>query len=278
MNKSLAVFFFLFLTAPLFAAVSTCETRVDKHPGSSTQERVDYCLNEELDTTDGTPTTEVVLSDVYSVQYPKPKTKKSAPKQEVTKIYEQEPVSMEYLDQDRYPVFRNDILPRINEGFAHEAALDALNAGREKAPAKKKSLTKPGREMKAVPAQDPLLADTASYQPPVQPAYGYTDPAQTQQTSAYAPAAGTAAATTTAAPTAASGTAAYAPTLYNQPQQPANTVQTPVADIQQAQALQNDPLYQNNTANGTTPAGFTDGGVMGPSGFGYNETDPAFQP
>lgn len=61
-------------------------------------------------------------------------------------------------------------------------------------------------------------------------------------------------------------------------QKPARTDDpTPAAEIEQAKALQNDPLAQNPTDNGTVPADFLDDSVMGPSGFGYNATDPAFQ-
>ena len=85
-----------------------------------------------------------------------------------------------------------------------------------------------------------------------------------------------------AAPAYTMGTDAAAYPAYSVPaqtqQQAQAANQASAAQIQQAQALQNDPLYQNNTANGAAPAGFTDGGVMGPSGFGYNATDPAFQP
>ena len=55
-------------------------------------------------------------------------------------------------------------------------------------------------------------------------------------------------------------------------------VQTPAAEVAQAQALQNDPLTQNNTDNGIVPADFLDDGVLGSDNFGYNATDPALQP
>ena len=238
MKKLFSFFVLCVAAAPVLAAVSTCETRVDKHQDASTAERVDYCLTEEPQEADDTPVTEVVLSDVYSVQYPKPKTKKSATEQEVTKTYTQQPISQEYIDRDDYPAFRNDILPRLNDDSAHAVALEALGHSQEKTGAKgSKSLTKPARQMKAAPAT--IGQNTTAY-----PAYSagvQTTPAQNAAL-------------------------------------PAGTAQTPAAEIQQAQALQNDPLYQNNTANGAAPAGFTDGGVMGQSGFGYNATDPAFQP
>lgn len=211
---------FLFLTVSLaagslFAAVSNCQTRVDKHPDASTADRVKYCLTEEPQQADQTAATEVVLSDVYSVLYPKAKTKKAKKEQEVTKVYKTRPVSTEYLDQNHYPAFRNDIMPTLSEEDAHAAALEAINSDK-KAKKQKKAASKPARTLKASPKKEPK----AEKQNP----------------------------------------------------------QTPEAQIQQAQALQNDPLYQDNTANGAAPAGFLDGGVMGPGDFGYNATDPAFQP
>lgn len=245
MKKLFYVFVFSFTAAPLLAAASTCETRVDKHQDASTSERVEYCLTEDP-APEETPATEVVLSDVYSVQYPKTKTKKAPAQTQETKVYTKAPTSMEYLDRDDYPAFRNDILPLINDDDAHAVALEALSGNTVQKNKGKKSLTKPSRTMKAQPEEETSpVTDTASYEDyALQPATQATYPA------------------------------------YGTAQTPAPTVptQTPPAEIQQAQNLQNDPLYQNNTADGAAPAGFTDGGVMGQSGFGYNATDPAYQP
>ncbi len=49
---------------------------------------------------------------------------------------------------------------------------------------------------------------------------------------------------------------------------------TPPEEIQQAEALQNDPLAPQQ--NDTAPAGF-ENSVLSPADFGYNATDPAFQ-
>lgn len=252
MKKLFYVFVFSFAAAPLLAAASTCETRVDKHQDASTTERVNYCLTEEPEEEE-TQATEVVLSDVYSVQYPKPKTKKAPAQTQETKLYNQGPTSMEYLDRDDYPAFRNDIMPAMNEEDAHAAALEVLSS--QNIPENKgtKSLTKPARTMMAAPQEEEATAnitDTASYA-------DYT-PQPFQQV-----------------PDAANAQAAA---MYNTPAQPLQPTQTPAAEIQQAQNLQNDPLYQNYTDNGAAPAGFTDGGVMGQDNFGYNATDPAFQP
>ena len=259
MKKLFSIFVFTLAAAPLLASASTCETRVDKHQGATTSERVEYCLTEEPPTEE-TDVTEVVLSDVYSVQYPKQKTKQPAPQQEETKIYSKEPVSMEYLDRDDYPAFRNDIMPSLSNDDAHAAALEVLGMASEpKENTGKKSLKKPARTMKAQPQPDTTatIMDTASY--PAQTSY---PPADQTTYPAYQ-----AVPSYQAAP-------AYQAAPNNTSQQTA--VQTPQTQVQQAQAIQNDP--QNpayNTAG--VPAGF-DGNTQNQSNFGYNATDPAFQP
>jgi len=53
------------------------------------------------------------------------------------------------------------------------------------------------------------------------------------------------------------------------PEQPLSPVEI------EANGLQNDPLAQ--PSDPAVPAGFEDGGVLGPADFGFNDTDPAFQ-
>ena len=249
--KKLGCFFaFSFVAGSLFAAASTCETRVDKHPNATTSERVEYCLTEESPAEEQ-DTTEVVLSDVYSVQYPKPKTKQRAPVQQVTKVFTTAPVSMEYLDRDDYPAFRNDIMPSLSPEDAHTAALEALGSPvSAKENTGKKSLKKPGREMKVPPqAEVPAVTDTASY--------GQTYPAY-QATPAYQ------------APVVY-GNGQTVPAYQQQP----GAEQTSPTQIQQAQAIPNDP--QNPVNNTGVPAGF-EGNALDQNNFGYNTTDPALQP
>ena len=62
------------------------------------------------------------------------------------------------------------------------------------------------------------------------------------------------------------------------PASQAKSAQTPASEVAQAQALQNNPLAQDNTAAGSVPPDFLDDGVLGSDNFGYNATDPAFQP
>lgn len=53
---------------------------------------------------------------------------------------------------------------------------------------------------------------------------------------------------------------------------------TPLSEVVQAQALENDPVTQNYTDGGAAPAGFLQDDLMTGESFGYNNTDPALQP
>lgn len=235
MKKLIYVFALSLATAPLHAAASTCETRVDKNLDKSTRQKVEFCLTEEPEP-EAEAAKEVILSDTYSVQYPKPKEPQAAPTQQVIKKYTAGPVSQEYLDRDDYPAFRNDSLPRLSDEEAHETALEALH--QQAAPAQPAKAKKPARKKASKPARKK------------------TQPAP--------------------APAAAAPEAAL-PQQQQQPQQPVVPTQTPAAELEQAQALQNDPLYTNYTDNGATPQGFSDNGIY-QDDFGYNATDPALQP
>lgn len=237
MKKLIYVFVLSLLAAPWPASASTCETRVDQYPGATTAERVKRCLEEES-APEAEPVTETTITQVYEAQYPKRKTKQQNEpgQQRQEKIYKAENVSLEFLDRDDYPAFRNDTLPSLSEESAHEAALEALRAKPE-APAKK---TKPARKDKK---NKPAKKQNAAKQPAPAPKAAQTD------------------------------VFAGAESSVPQPEQT-----TPQTQIQQAQNLQNDPLYQDNTDGGAAPEGFTEDGVMGPDDFGYNATDPALQP
>ena len=198
-------------------AASNCVSRVDKNLDKTTAEKINYCLTEDTTPVAEEKETEIIWSDTYSVQYPKPKNKqakaKTQPETKNVKVYKSGPVAMTYTDRNTYPSFRNDTLPSLNDNQANEAALEALRANptaknaKQQKPAVKKKAAKPARQVKAENAA----------------------------------------------------------TAQQQAQQ------------QQAQALQNDPLATNPTDNGTVPNEFLDDSIMGPSGFGYNATDPAFQ-
>jgi len=234
--------------APLLTA-STCVSRVDKNLDKTTAEKIDFCLTEEEVISDETPATEVIYSDTQNVQYPKKKNKRkhqASAKQQTTKVYTTSPVSLEYFNRNEYPAFRNDTLPSVNAESAHETALEALRG--EKKPAKK-AAQKPKRKLKKQKAA-PVVPPSAEPLPAPKPK--------------------------SAIRCATINCSATAETPVVTP------LSTPSAEdnaeVAQAQALQNDPLSSDNTLDGTVPAGFLDDGVMGADNFGYNATDPAFQP
>lgn len=205
MKTSAAVLLFLFLSATMGWA-SNCQTRVDSILHKSTETKIQHCLAEDEPQPAEQPKgPEVIISDTYSVVYPKQK-QKQAPTPKETKIYKPVEVQALYMDRDTYPSFRNDIFPQVNTQEADEAAMDALYKQRGEKGYTKPKVTKPAKPAKAVK----------------------TVPAK-----------------------------------------------TPTAQISQAEQLQNDPLAP--LPDDTYPQGFNDDGILGPSGFGYNATDPAFQ-
>ena len=215
------------VTVPAMAA-SNCVSRVDKNLNKTTTEKINYCLEEDQTPEPPADTTEVVWSETYSVQFPKPKQKaqeQPAPQTQIKTVPSDTPVSREYLDRQTYPPFRNDTMPRMAPDVAHQMAMEALH---------------PSSAEKTDKKQKPASRHTKAAKPKRHVK-------------------------------SASATAAKAAPAADQPAQPAT------AQVQEAQALQNDPLATNPTDNGTVPAGFLDDSVMGPSDFGYNATDPAFQ-
>ncbi len=266
MKKLFCIFVFALTAGPLLAAASTCETRVDGDPTATTAQRIEHCLTDEPDPA-APPATEVLLTDTYSVVQPSPQRQASS-STITSQVYTPAAISMEYIERDDYPAFRNDIFPSLSEEEAHETALAALGSSHDPAVnTGKKSLRKPAREMKAAPPAVSPDTAAAAYTAPV----SYTEPAYAPSYSQPAAQSYTAGGSYTAP--------AYGQSYTQQPgtqqiyTQPAG--QAPSAEVQQAQTLQNDP-QQSTTFGGDTPVGFNQG--IGTDNFGYNATDPAFQP
>lgn len=180
MKKLIYVLTLSLLAAPWPASASTCETRVDQYPGATTAERIKRCLEEEA-APEPEPVTTTTITQVYEAQYPKrtdKQTEETQPRQE--KVYQAENVSLEFLDTNDYPAFRNDTLPSLSEESAHAAALEALRAKPE-TPAKK---TKPARKNK--PAKKQAAAKQPAPSPKVEQkpvsAEGKTSAALPEQT------------------------------------------------------------------------------------------------
>lgn len=272
MKKTFAIFFMLSTAAlPAFCAVSTCETRVDRHQTATTRERVAYCL---------TPEAEQPLPPGPELVYYGISTNKPAPETEETPVSKKPvyfdkdgvQVAQDYVDTKKFPAFTNDVLSEqerlaLEQAAKEEAARQAKLAASAQAPkrlAESASLTapsvlaeeeeqgllarqkKPKRFMKAV-AQEPDPASAAAED----------TLAQAYSVNPYGTPAGN----------DAGDGLTYAPSG------------TPQNEIQQAYGLENNPAaapYYN--AQGAAPAGFTDPALASDSSFGYNATDPSLQP
>lgn len=205
----------LMVCALPLAAVSTCESRVDKNADKTTAQRVEACLTEETDSTETAEATEVILTDTYSVQYPTRKKRQAAkPETKTVTTYKAQPVATAYVQRPDYPAFRNDVLPQLSVEEANAAAQQAMQEDAQR------HFTKPAKKMKE--AKKPVRKSNVKKET--------SQPPQDQAASA--------------------------------------------EQIQQAQALQNDP--QAVPQENALPDDF-DESLLGPSDFGYNATDPAFQ-
>ena len=106
MKKIFIVWILLLSAAPLTWAKSTCETRVDKHPYSSTIERVDYCLYEGEEE-EKTPKV-ITYTVTTKTQSPATPQKDSSRRQSYFKK-KKVTVSRSYVTSNRFPVWENDI-------------------------------------------------------------------------------------------------------------------------------------------------------------------------
>ena len=160
MKKLIAVLVSCLVSASVWAA-STCESRVDKSVHKSTTERVQRCLDfDQTDMPEIEEEAEVIMSDTYSVKFPKKKQPTQPTSQKTIKKYKPTPTSLEYVDRTTYPSFRNDTLPRLTTHQANEAAVEALQTQRaeqekqkaaQKAVKKAKKTKKPARKQTEAP-------------------------------------------------------------------------------------------------------------------------------
>lgn len=131
MKKTLLLIASLAVAFPAAAVVTDCVQRIDNNLDKSTKEKVAYCLapaNEPLP--DMGTTTQIVTLGSEGVK--KPATKKrippAQPKKKRIKKYNKakEVRSVDYLEYNRYPEFRNDIISSYDEKLALEAAGEAV--------------------------------------------------------------------------------------------------------------------------------------------------------
>lgn len=303
MKKTFVTFFMFSLAALPALAASTCETRVDSHQDATTKQRVAYCLTPEAEA----PAAPGPALVYYGVSGSKPAEEPKQEEEERKPVYFDKDgvaVTQQFVDSDNFPPFENDRLSVQDRLAAREmgkeeaakstsccednmlasAQNDAWNEifNNETAAGREARQTKPRRFMKETPAAETYAADPYAAG---NTAYGNTGYNATDLSGYNDPYA----AAYQANPNAAYGTAqtgAYAaqPAAANpyaaQPTQPAVPTGTPQSEVQQAYALENNPLGQpSGNAGGAAPNGYLDNNlVAGQQSFGNNATDPAMQP
>lgn len=243
MNKSFAFFAVFCLAAvPAFCA-STCETRVDKHQNATTLERVAYCLTPELETVPSAQSPELVYYGV-SVKEPEAETTQNARRRQ--KYFDKNgvAVSQDYVGTRSFPAFTNGTLSEQERLALEQAEKEALEKAQKEAEKKAATQRAPLRTPSVLTEQEPVMSKA-------QLAARKNKPKRFMKQSA--------------------------PETEPAPQ--ADPTGTPQSELQDVNALNNDPLLQDNTAGGAAPADFLDDNLLaGDPSFGYNATDPAMQP
>ncbi len=299
MNKYFTVFLMFALAAAPAFAVSTCETRVDSHQDATTQQRVAYCLTPEA-MEPAAPGPQVIY---YGVSGNQPDKKKKQEQEEREPVYFDKNgvyVEQSFVDSKQFPPFENDRLSEQEKSDAVETgrleAQKATGCCEEKLFAAAEENALLGAESKETAAG--LLARQTKprrfmKEPAYEPENSSADTAQAYSINAYG-VGGSAdnagyddmdALMGTGTPAAGYSNQAQ-PSAYTVAQpaagasQPAVPTGTPQNEIQQAYALENNPLSQpSGNAGGAAPNGYLDNNLTtGGQSFGYNSTDPAMQP
>ncbi len=107
MKKYLLVIFPL-ITAGVLQAATTCEMRVDKHPGASTLQRVEYCLTQEAEETPKEKGPVLLYTSITRTKNAAQEEESRARKQV---YFEDDDVAIarKYVGTNRFPVFQNEI-------------------------------------------------------------------------------------------------------------------------------------------------------------------------
>ena len=97
-------------TAMAAQAVSTCETRVDKHQNATTKQRVNYCLTPQLEATVDPEVPDLVYYGVVN-KTPAPAKKESASSLDQSYFHGKDlSVYRNYVGTGQFPELENDIL------------------------------------------------------------------------------------------------------------------------------------------------------------------------
>ena len=262
MKKLLILFGCIISSGAVLA--STCETRVDKKWDKTTQDRVNTCLFGEEE--NAVPQTEVVSSLIYST-YPPTQNKKKATQRNTVKYkkYQEETAFRELVNQDSYPTFKNDYFPQQSDELAHEAAIAGVREHRQTA-AQKEALDEVVARQQAQNAKQNVRSKSKTKKKSKT-----IETPQIQSDATEAVAATEKTSETMAIPSRETADVLTAPNLdsLNQP---------PAAEVQQAQAIEQDPVAPLPADDDPMKELSLNEDILGPAGFGYNNTDPAFQP
>lgn len=241
MKKTFAVFvLFVGAALPVFSA-STCETRVDKHPDATTKERVSYCLTPEAEP----PAPAGAELVYYGVSGSEPQDASARDERYKQKYFDKNGVAVaqDYVGTRQFPAFTNNALSEQERMALEQAEKEAWAKNQEEADKKAAAKNQPP----ASAAQDEREPEMSK----AQLAARKNKPKRFMKESA---------------PEPESAAQAY-------------SSDTPVNELQQAQALENDPLSSSSgNAGGGAPNGFLDDSLLDDPSFGYNASDPAMQP
>jgi hypothetical protein len=196
----------------------------------------------------------VVTTQIYSAQYPNKKIQpQTQPAPKTYKRYEKQTAYREYINQNHYPTLKNDFLPEQSDELAHETAREALAQQRatlEHQQAYEAAVvrqTRPSRKVTVVKSRRTTKPKTVSS-------------ANTQVVETH-----------TVVTSEQPGTEISS---YEE----ISTLNSPSAsEIQKAKAIEQDPLAPLDKDDPFNELYLNDE-VLGTSGFGYNDTDPALQP
>lgn len=253
MKKPFAVFVLLFSAAlPAFSA-STCETRVDKHQDATTLERAAYCLTPEAEP----PAPAGPELVYYGVSANAPQDASAQDARYKQKYFDKNGVAVaqDYVGTRKFPAFTNDMLSEQERLALEKAEKEAWEKAQAEAEKKAATAKAPLRTPSVLEEQEPQMTKAQLAARKNKPKRFMKEPAAEQM------------------PEEA---AAYAPDPYGA--NPYSTG-TPQGELQQAQALENDPLSQpTGNAGGAAPNGFLDDNLLDDPSFGYNATDPSMQP
>lgn len=253
MKKPFAVFvLFFFAALPAFSA-STCETRVDKHQDATTLERAAYCLTPEAEP----PAPAGPELVYYGVSANAPQDASAQDARYKQKYFDKDGVAVaqDYVGTHNFPAFTNDMLSEQERLAIEKAEKEVWEKAQAEAAKKAAAAKAPLRTPSVLEEQEPQMTKAQLAARKNKPKRFMKEPAAVQ---------------TPEEPVS------YAPDAYGA--DPYSTG-TPQGELQQAQALENDPLSQpTGNAGGAAPNGFLDDNLLDDPSFGYNATDPSMQP